>query len=136
MSSTTSASRSNSGTDGYRAGPTAAGLFVALFAFLLASFPARNADVWGYLAAGRDLVRGHTPDSPAGGRAAVGTDSSWLFDLMCYGVYSATGSSGLVVVKALLVGGVALVLFRLSRTGSGVLIPTFAVGLVVLTMST
>src|SRR5436305_1893324 len=39
-------------------------LLVSTLAFLLASFPARNTDLWMHLAAGRHLVRGEYPLSP------------------------------------------------------------------------
>src|SRR5262249_61991941 len=51
-------------------GRVAAVLFVSAFAFLLASFPARNADVWAHLAGGRELTPGPAPTYAAatGGR--------------------------------------------------------------------
>src|SRR5688572_23046039 len=70
-------------------------LFVSTFAFLLASFPARNSDVWKHLAAGRDVARGQLPlDNTA--FADTGAGSTWLYDLVCYGVYSVAGGTGLV----------------------------------------
>lgn len=120
---------------GHRRRATVAGLFVFLFAFLLASVPARNPDVWAHLAAGRDLAHGKlpgTPDTPIEGRAASG----WLFDLVSYAVHAVAGPTGLVVVKAVLVGVLAVVLLRLSRTGPGWLIPVFCTGLAVLAMAT
>jgi tetratricopeptide (TPR) repeat protein len=95
-------------------------IFVAIFAFLLASFPARNSDVWMHLAAGRHVAHGEysfgsdsrlTPD--------LRTGQNWLYDLLCYGVYSIVGPAGLVVVKALMVAGLAVVIWRLSRLRGG-----------------
>ncbi|HZY83432.1 MAG TPA: hypothetical protein VFE78_01265, partial [Gemmataceae bacterium] len=85
-------------------------VFISLFAALLASFPARNGDLWPHLAAGRRLAQG---EWPAGTRAA----STWLYDLLCYGAYSALGGPGLVFGKVALVVGLALVLLRLSGAG-------------------
>lgn len=112
----------------------AAGVFVFLFAFLLASFPARNADLWGHLAAGRDLAHGRAPATSLSLAADARADSTWVFDLACYATLSAAGPTGLVVVKAVLAGALAVVLLRLSRASSGWLIPAFCTGLAVLTL--
>jgi hypothetical protein len=123
--------------EGSPAGPTGkpsagrAGWFwvplVLLFAFLLASFPARNTDLWAHLAAGRDLAGGAFP-SAAG--------NTWLYDLTSYLLYQALGGPGLVLGKAVLVVGIALVLLRLSRAGPGWWVPAFCTGLALLAMST
>jgi hypothetical protein len=96
-------------------------LFVAVFAFLLGSFPARNTDLWMHLAAGRsaDLLAGRT----------------WLYALVCYGLYSVAGGAGLVFLKALLVVGIGLLLWRLSRTGSDWWVPAVCTALALLAMS-
>jgi tetratricopeptide (TPR) repeat protein len=60
----------------------------------------------------------------------------WLYDLLCYGVYSAFGGIGLVLIKALLVAGLALVLMRLSTANQGWLIPAVCTALAVLAMGT
>jgi hypothetical protein len=87
-------------------------LFLCLFPALLASFPARNSDLWLHLAAGRRLAQGEWPP-PAG------AGHSWLYDLLSYGVYSTLGGPALVFAKVVLVVGLALVLLRLSRPGRG-----------------
>jgi hypothetical protein len=106
-------------------------LLVAVFAFLLASFPARNSDLWLHLAAGRDVAQGqlslHRSD---------GSGTTWLYDLLSYGMYAVAGGAGLVVVKALLVVGVGLVLFRLCRTNRGWWLPAFCTVLALLAMGT
>lgn len=117
-----------------RLGPAAAGLFVFLFAFLLASFPARNPDLWGHLAAGRDLAHGRAPTTAVAHETADHADQTWAFDLACYAICSIGGPAGLVVVKAVLAGLLAVILLRLSATGSGWLIPAFCTGLAVLTL--
>lgn len=112
----------------------AAGLFIFLFAFLLASFPARNSDLWGHLAAGRELVHGRAPDSALRRSVDGRADPTWLFDLACYAAVSAAGPGGLVAIKAVLVGALAVVLLRLSKSGPGWLIPAFCTGLAVLSV--
>jgi hypothetical protein len=100
-----------------------AALFLALFAFLLASFPARNGDLWGHLAAGRAAF------------TTFRLEPTWLYDLLGYGLYTALGGPALVVCKALLVVGLALVLLRLSRSGPGWWIAAACTALTLLAMS-
>jgi hypothetical protein len=110
-------------------------LVVAL-AFLLASSPARNSDLWMHLARGRLAARGELSSGPDLGPppgAAVGT--TWLYDLVCYGLYSAFGGTGLVLSKALLVALLALFLLRLSRTGASWWLAIFATALALLALS-
>src|SRR5262249_8950878 len=119
-------------------------LFTAAFAFLLASFPAPNSDVWMRLAAGRQLAQGlERPSLTGPERAAAPLQSGWLSDVLCYALYSAVGGPGLVLGKALLVVGLALLLLRLSQTGppsplppGGWGIPAGCTALPLLTMST
>ena len=106
--------------------------FVVLFGSLLASFPARNAELLGHLAAGRDLAHGHLPGSGAGSWAGPG----WLFDLAAYLIFAIGGGTGLLLAKAGLVGGAAALLLRVSRTGPGWLVPTLCIGLAVLAAAT
>jgi hypothetical protein len=91
----------------------AAALFVALLGLALGSFPARNADLWAHLAAGRALARGDF------GRAGP----TWLYDVLSSGLFQLAGGAGLVAVKAGLVAALAVVLLRLSRTAGGWLGP-------------
>src|SRR5262245_5771251 len=115
-------------------GRVAAVLFVSAFAFLLASFPARNADVWAHLAGGRELTQGRAPTYAA----ATGEREfqPWLYDLAVYAMYSVVGGTGLVIVKAMLVAGLAVVLLRVGRTGPGWLIPVVCTVLAILAIST
>jgi tetratricopeptide (TPR) repeat protein len=105
-------------------------LFVAALAALLASFPVRNADLWKHLAAGRLLVQGGDP-----GLASVHDKQGWLYDLCCYGVYSAVGETGLVLGKVLLVVGLGLVLLRVSRIGASWPLAAACTALALLAMS-
>ncbi|HEY8505199.1 MAG TPA: hypothetical protein VIL46_11500, partial [Gemmataceae bacterium] len=110
---------------------------MAVFAFLLASFPARNSDVWAHLAAGRQLAQGDFASAanlrfPGAGEGG----QTWLYDLLSYGVYSALGGTGLVLAKALLVAATGLILLRLSRGGTGWWLPAACTTLALLAMGT
>lgn len=97
-------------------------LLVAALGFLLASFPARNSDIWLHLARGRQVTQGQF-------------NQGWLYDLLCYGLYTAFGGTGLAIFKAALTGAMALLLFRLSQSaGKDVWIPAFCTALAVLAM--
>src|SRR5262249_5355558 len=60
----------------------------------------------------------------------------WLYDLAVYAMYSVVGGTGLVIVKAMLVAGLAVVLLRVGRTGPGWLIPVVCTVLAILAIST
>jgi hypothetical protein len=100
-------------------------LLVAAFGLLLASFPARNAELWAHLAAGRALVGG----------ALERVSPTWLYDVGCYGVFQILGASGLVAVKAGLMAALGVVLVRASRTTGGWLIPVASTGLALLAVA-
>src|SRR5262245_29816374 len=90
------------------------GLFLAVFAALLASFPARNPDLWMHLAAGRDLAWGsHLAATAPPPSPDLQVNRTWLFDLLSYSVYGLLGGRGLLFAKVLLVVVLALLLFRL-----------------------
>ncbi len=95
-------------------------LLTAGFGFLLASFPARNSDLWMHLAAGRRLIQGeiltggHPHDAPN-----FWLSASWLYDLVSCVLYQWLGGAGLVFVKALLVAALGALLLHLSRAGPG-----------------
>lgn len=75
------------------------------------------------------------PSASAGG-PELRLTPSWLYNLGAYGLYTAFGGAGLVLVKALLVVGMALLLLRLSGTGRGGWLPAVCTVLALLTMST
>jgi hypothetical protein len=112
-------------------------LLVAALAFLLASFPARNNDLWMHLASGRLAAQGQHPFGTA---ANIPPDlrarPAWLYDLVCYGLYSLAGGTGLVLAKALLVAGLAVVLVYLSRPGRGWWVAVACTALALLAMGT
>lgn len=99
--------------------------FVGLFGFLLASFPGRNNDLWEHLAKGRDLL-----SQPS----AIG--ATWLFDLAAYAVYSSFGGATLALVKAILCGAIAGIIFKMSRMHGGWRLPLASSGLAALAMGT
>ncbi len=101
-------------------------LFVAVLGFLLAAFPARNADLWGHLASGRDLLAGVRPD---------GVSPTWLYDVVSYALFAGLGGAALVVAKALLVAGTAALLLRRCWARQGWGIPVFATVLALLAVS-
>lgn len=100
-------------------------LLLAALAFLLASFPASNNDVWLHLATGRQLAEGTAAPSPG-----------FFYNVLVYATYSVVGGPGLVVLKALLVVGIALALLRLSRADQGMWLPAGCLALGLLAMST
>ncbi|MFL5242266.1 MAG: hypothetical protein ACJ8FY_09175 [Gemmataceae bacterium] len=57
-------------------------LLLSTFAFFLASFPARNTDIWMHMAAGRRLAQG---EAPFNGGSALPPEhqntSTWLYDV-------------------------------------------------------
>src|SRR5262249_24604637 len=114
--------------------PFLAALVVA-FAFLAASFAARNSDLWVHLASGPLLARG---DYPFGHDLfAYTTDGvywanhAWLLDLGLYGFYAGAGGT-LVVLKA---AAVALLAWLLIRAGGGGWAAAVCAALAVLAMS-
>jgi len=96
-----------------------AGLAVVL-GFLLASFAARNSDVWLHLGAGRMLTTGEYAlgSDPLSYTAAdrPWVNHSWLFDLVAFKLYSGNGFA-LVLAKALVVAAALGLLVGVRRPG-------------------
>ena len=94
-----------------------AGLTV-LLAFLLASFPVLNSDIWLQLRTGQMITSGefgfgvdpYTYVAPE-----LWVHTAWLWDVLVYGVYSLGGGPGLVLLRGLLVLGLAVLLFQMRR---------------------
>lgn len=106
---------------------------VGMLALLLASFPARNTEVAVHLASGRAVLQG---DLTAGNLPLTfSVHAGWLYDFLCFGVYSALGGAALVAVKALAIAAMALMLLSLGRT-RGWWIPAALTALALLTMGT
>jgi tetratricopeptide (TPR) repeat protein len=111
-------------------------LLVSVLGFLLASFPARNSDLWGHLASGRQLAQ----DGLSFGTASrlpedLSVTPTWLSDLLGYGLYEVLGGPGLVFAKALLAAGLALLLLRVSWAGREWWVPAACTALALLAMS-
>jgi hypothetical protein len=114
-------------------------ILVLTLAFLAASFLARNSDLWFHLATGRLLARG---EFTFGADPFAYTTQqvywachSWLFDLALYGLRGLIGEAGLVVLKALLVTGLAGLLLRIRRPGGALWLPAACTTLAILAMS-
>jgi tetratricopeptide (TPR) repeat protein len=111
-------------------------LLVGGLAFLLASSVARNSDIWMHLARGRLLAQGEFALGTQPRLASdLPTNAFWLYDLICYGLYSAFGGTGLALGKSLLIVALALLLLRLSRIGPGWWVAAFCTALALLAMS-
>ncbi len=98
----------------------ALGILAVVLAFLLASYTARNSDIWRHMGTGRLLVQGHYPigGDPLSFRSAdrAWVNSNWLFDVVMYAAFSAddTGTTS-VVLKALAFAAAFAVLFLLRK---------------------
>jgi hypothetical protein len=96
---------------------------LALGAFVISWGPIADGDIYWHLAAGRAIVEQRAlprVDSftvSAAGRPWV--DVHWLFQLGAFGLHSAFGFVGLVVAKALLVAGGALLLAWAAERSAG-----------------
>jgi tetratricopeptide (TPR) repeat protein len=112
---------------------------VVVLAFFLASFIARNSDVWMSLASGRLLAKGdyHFGVDPFSytTKGAYWVNHSWLYDLISYGLYQLTTDTGLVIFKALLVTALAGVMLASGRRGRSLLIPAVCTALALLAIS-
>ena len=100
-------------------------VFALLFAFLMASFAARNSDIYRHLAAGKRLLNGtyslgSDPFSYTGADAKrPWVNQEWLFDLTVYAAFSADPSGALaVVLKAVVYAAAFGVLLWFRRAGS------------------
>ncbi len=103
------------------------GIVMAL-AFLLASFPARNSDLWLHLASGRILSQGDyrfgiDPFSHTTG-AEFWVNHSWAYDLAIYALDSVGGSTALTVVKAFLAALLAAALLATAWARRGLWTPS------------
>src|SRR5205807_4502835 len=97
-------------------------VLVAALAFLLASTPARNSDLWLHLASGRSIVQGQTPrgtDPFASTTAGVfWVNHTWLSDIVFYQLYKLGDGWALVFSKCVLMTALAGVMFCFRRRGT------------------
>lgn len=115
---------------------------VLVAAFFLGAFAVRNTDVWMQLASGRDLFSGkydpfsgvdpysHTTSS------TTWVNHSWLFGAGLYLLHEAVGMEGLVLFKALVAVGIALIMMLVGRAGRNLWGNTLATALAILAAST
>ncbi|HVK18174.1 MAG TPA: hypothetical protein VM533_14620, partial [Fimbriiglobus sp.] len=97
-------------------------VMAVVIGFLVASFPARNTDLWLQLANGRNLAEGkYSPGADPftfSGADRAWADTSWLNDLVQYALYSANPTGAAVVaVKAVVFAAAFGLLFLLRRSG-------------------
>ncbi len=116
-----SAEPASGGRFGHVAWPS----FLFAFGFLLASYPARNTDIWGHLAAGRD----------AGAELRGGSSFTLLYDVLAYWGYALGGGFLLVFGKAVAMGLLGVVLYQTAKSHSMRALPAAVVGLVLLSLS-
>ena len=102
---------------------------VLALAFLLSSFPVRNADFWTHLSIGRIIAQGDYRfgvDPLAYTTEGVyWANTSWLADLLMYFSYRSLGDS-IVFLKAIFVVGIACALLTVRRRSSGIRSPISA----------
>lgn len=120
-------------------------VIVVIGAFMLASFPARNADLYMDLATGRLIATGgysFGSDPFSYDKDTGWVNHSWLYDLLLYGVARLTGGSEdapgsfmLVVIKALVIAWLAWILMSIRRRGAYSWLPIVFTALAVLAMS-
>jgi hypothetical protein len=132
----------HTGPPGFQGGRALTFLLVAVvlaFAFLAASFPAVNSDVWRHLAAGRLLRSGEytfgTDPFAYTTQGVYWVNHAWLFDLASYLVYTQVGGPWLVALKALLAVVLSGVMLAVRGPGGGVGIAVACTGLAILVMS-
>jgi hypothetical protein len=111
-------------------------VFAVALAFLTASTPARNSDLWLHLATGRALADGsyRFHGDPFGQNATAWVAHSWLYDLLSYGVYDRLGGGILVFLKAALAALLAALLVRLGSRERGLAWPAVCTALAVLAL--
>ena len=113
---------------------TAADVVVGLVP-VLAAFPLRNNDLWWHLASARTMVARHAflhgdPFSFTG-FAASWIDNEWLAQLVFYGAWLLGGNVGLVILRAALYLGIALLLRAYLRAARhpAALVPCLLIGI-------
>lgn len=111
---------------------------VLALAFILASFPVRNADFWLHLAVGRSAAQGEYQfgEDPLAYTTSdvYWANHSWLFDLLLYHTYAAAGD-GVVLLKAVFVAVAAGVVLLCCRPGERVVLPALVTGLALFAMA-
>ncbi len=111
---------------------------VCALAFLLASTPSHNSDLWLHLASGRALVQGQAPlgtDPFASTTAGVyWVNHSWLSDSVLYALYEIGDGKALMIAKTVLVTALAGLFFCFRRRGTRAGMTAFAAAAAVLAL--
>src|SRR5688572_25693729 len=103
--------------------PRGLSIALCLLVFAAALTPASDTDLWWHLAAGREMLArgGFLTVDPftlsAAGRPWI--DLHWLFQLAVYGLHQIGGLVALVIAKAAIVAGGALILLGVVVRASG-----------------
>ena len=112
---------------------------VLVFAFVAASFVARNSDLWLHLATGRLIAGGNYQfGADPFAYSTAGTywaNHAWLFDLVLYAGFNWFGGPALVAIKAAVVAATAALMLRAAESRGPVWVGTGCVLLAVLAMS-
>lgn len=112
---------------------------VVLVAFILASFPVVNSDVWMRLRTGQLIVNGEFTfwEDPFcyTSAGAVWVHTSWLFDVLVYAIYRVAEGAGLVLFRGLLVVVLTTLLLLIRRPGSSLFVSAFCICLAMVVVS-
>ncbi|HTU92317.1 MAG TPA: hypothetical protein VMF69_19705 [Gemmataceae bacterium] len=96
-------------------------LSICGLAFLLASTPARNSDLWLHLASGRLLSAAGLPDGTdpfaSTTEGVFWVNHTWLSDVLLYQIYRLGGGTALVIIKAILTALLAALWCCFRRRG-------------------
>jgi tetratricopeptide (TPR) repeat protein len=96
---------------------------VLMLAVVLGSVPIRNSDAWLHIAAGRHVIASAgswAPDPFTHTGTETAAEPTWLFDVICYGLFTAVGATGLGITQALSIVLLAgILLFGARRPTSG-----------------
>jgi hypothetical protein len=94
-------------------------LVLAAFLFAALTRTIADADLWGHLLFGRDIVqlRGLPPQDPYSFTSDIAwVNHEWLAEVLAYGSYAIGGTAGLVALKSLLVGAMLAFVLVSLRT--------------------
>ncbi|MGH7173182.1 MAG: hypothetical protein ACRELG_23110, partial [Gemmataceae bacterium] len=108
-------------------------------AFLVASTPARNSDLWLHLASGRALLQGTSrlgiDPFASTTQGILWVNPSWLSDVVLYQLFEHGGGRALVFAKAFLLAGLAGLFFAFRRRGTPAGVAALAAAIVVLALA-
>lgn len=114
------------------------GLLLA-FAFVSASYVARNSDVWLHLATGRLLVQGEyrfgVDPFTYTATTQYWVNHAWLFDIGLYWIFGQFGGAGVVALKAIAIVATAALMLYSARGRGPAWMATGCILLAVLAMS-